>query len=161
MGTQDREIWLFDTYDGMTSPTSIDRHSGSFTLASEMLASTPKATGENIWASASLESVQESLRNTNYPFDLFRFVVGDVMETLSNQRPTEIALLRLDTDWYESTKFELQKLEPLVSRLGVVIVDDYGHWSGAKIAVDEYLSENLLNPLVHYIDYTGRSWIKT
>lgn len=161
LNVSDREIWLFDTFEGMTSPTSFDSHSGSTTLAADLLADTPKANGENIWASASLESVQMNCRKLDYPFSNFKFIVGDVANTLMQDLPLGIALLRLDTDWYESTRFELQKLEPLVSSHGVVIIDDYGHWSGAKMAVDEYFLETRITPFVNYIDYTGRSWIKT
>ena len=144
----------------MTRPTDFDSHSGSQTPAADLLSATPKGDGENIWASASLNSVQSALKQVDYPFSLFEFVVGDVLETLTGSIPSKIAFLRLDTDWYESTKFELQKLEPLVARLGVIIIDDYGHWSGAKKAVDEYLSKNNLSPMLNYLDYTGRTWIK-
>lgn len=160
MGVKDREIWLFDTYQGMTNPTEFDSHSGSQTLAAELLSATPIGDGENIWASASLKSVQEAVKEVDYPFSLFKFVVGDVLETLTENIPSEIAFLRLDTDWYESTKFELKQLEPRVADQGVVIIDDYGHWSGAKKAVDEYLEEMKLSPMVHYLDYTGRCWVK-
>lgn len=160
LGVVDREIWLFDTFQGMTTPGEFDAHSGSLTLASKLLASTPTGDGQNIWAIASLESVREVLREVNYPFELFKFISGDVMTTLTKNIPLEIALLRLDTDWYESTKFELQKLEPKVTDRGVIIVDDYGHWSGAKKAVDEYFTEINISPLMNYLDYTGRCWIK-
>lgn len=160
MGVKDRQIWLFDTYQGMTNPTDFDRHSGSQIPAAQLLSATPIRDGENIWASASLNSVQEAVQKIDYPYSLFKFVVGDVLETLTENIPSEIAFLRLDTDWYESTKFELQKLEPLVAHLGVIIIDDYGHWSGAKKAVDEYLTGRNLSPLMHYLDYTGRSWVK-
>ena len=139
MGVKDRQIWLFDTYQGMTNPTDFDSHSGSQTLAADLLLATPIGDGENIWASASLKSVQEAVRSVEYPFSLFEFVVGDVLETLIRNIPSEIAYLRLDTDWYESTKFELQRLYPRVVDQGVITIDDYGHWNGAKKAVDEYL----------------------
>ena len=160
MGVNDRQIWLFDTYQGMTNPTDLDSHSGSKTLAAELLSATPKGDGENIWASASLNSVQQAVKEVDYPFSLFEFVVGDVLETLTKNIPSEIAFLRLDTDWYESTKFELQKLEPTVVNQGVIIIDDYGHWSGAQQAVEEYLSEKNLAALLNYLDYTGRMWIE-
>jgi len=160
MGVTDRLIWLFDTYEGMTSPSNFDSHSGSLILASELLAATPFGDGQNIWAGASLNSVQEALRRVNYPFTQFKFMPGDVLETLTGDVPAEIAFLRLDTDWYESTKFELQQLEPRVVNHGVIIIDDYGHWSGAKKAVDEYLEEENISPMLHYLDYTGRCWIK-
>ena len=74
--------------------------------------------------------------------------------------PSGIALLRLDTDWYESTKHELEHLYPLLVSGGVIIIDDYGHWKGAKKAVDEYIKDNNLPLLLNRIDYTGRIGIK-
>ena len=74
--------------------------------------------------------------------------------------PRKIALLRLDTDWYESTKHELVHLFPRLSTGGVLIVDDYGHWAGARRAVDEYVSEHGIVMLLTRIDYTGRIGVK-
>lgn len=73
--------------------------------------------------------------------------------------PDSIAVLRLDTDWYESTKKELDALYPRLSSGGVIIVDDYGVWQGARAAVDEYFSAHR-RPLFHYIDDTGRIGVK-
>ena len=76
---------------------------------------------------------------TNNPSDKFIFVEGKVEDTLPNTLPDEIAILRLDTDWYESTKQELVHLFPRLVSKGVIIVDDYYSWTGSKKAVDEYL----------------------
>ena len=70
--------------------------------------------------------------------------------------PKQIALLRLNTDWFESTYHELVHLYPLLSKGGVLIIDDYGHWQGARKAVDTYFKEQGIYPLLHRIDYTGR-----
>ena len=75
------------------------------------------------------------------------------------EAPEQISLLRLDTDWYESTKHELVHLSPKLS-VGVLIVDDYGHWEGARRAVDEYIDELQLRILLCRIDYTGRVAVK-
>ena len=92
----------------------------------------------------------------------FKFIKGDVCETLKTNKniPAEISVLRLDTDWYESTKAELEILYPRLSDRGVLIIDDYGHWEGAKKAVDEYFSSQEYKPLFNVIDRTGRSAIK-
>ena len=71
--------------------------------------------------------------------------------------PERIALLRIDTDWYESTRHELVHLYPRLSPGGVLIIDDYGHWQGARKAVDEYFQAGLF---LNHIDYTGRLAIK-
>ncbi|MFN4149649.1 MAG: TylF/MycF/NovP-related O-methyltransferase, partial [Candidatus Sericytochromatia bacterium] len=72
----------------------------------------------------------------------------------------KISLLRLDTDWFESTYHELKYLFPLLSKNGVLIIDDYGHWKGAKEAVDKYIKEENITILLNRIDYTGRIGIK-
>ena len=66
-------------------------------------------------------------------------------------------MLRLDTDWYESTRHELEHLMPLLQAGGVLIIDDYGHWQGARRAVDEYLDRTGMPLLLSRTDYSGRS----
>ena len=61
---------------------------------------------------------------------------------MPKNNPKSIALLRLDTDWYESTKHELECLFPLISNGGILIIDDYTVWTGAKKAADEYFQKN-------------------
>ncbi len=112
-------------------------------------------------AYASFESVTKILDSLDYPKSNFTLIKSDVSETLLKVLPTNIALLRLNTDWYESSLAELEILYPLVVRKGIIIIDDYGHWSGAKQAVDDYLELNKINPLMNYIDYAGRLWTKT
>jgi hypothetical protein len=90
-----------------------------------------------------------------------QLIKGMVENTIPVKSPeTEIALLRLDTDWYESTKHELIHLYPKLTVLGVLIIDDYGHWKGCRKAVDEYFSENNIQLVLQRIDYTGRYCIK-
>ena len=67
----------------------------------------------------------------------------------------------LDTDWYESTKHELTHLFTLLSKNGVLIIDDYGYWEGARKAVDEYISDNNIQILLNRVDSTGRIAIKS
>ena len=82
-------------------------------------------------------------------------------DTLPEQAPSRIALLRLDTDWYESTRHELIHLYPRLSQGGVLIVDDYGHWDGCRLAVDEYFATEADPVLLTRIDYTGRICVKS
>jgi hypothetical protein len=86
--------------------------------------------------------------------------VGKVEDTIPADIPEKIALLRLDTDWYESTKHELIHLFPRLQKGGVLIIDDYGFWKGARKAVDEYFAENNIQILLNRIDDTGRMAIK-
>jgi len=117
---------------------------------------------ENWWA-AGLEEVRGVMEATGYPEEHVHFIPGDVAKTLRPEGsvlPQEIALLRLDTDWYESTRLELEVLYPLLVSLGVLIIDDYGHFEGARKAVDEYWARLRPKPLLQRIDYTGRLVIK-
>ena len=136
----DRTCWLYDTYRGMTKPCEWDTtrsgHPASISYEKKQV----RGAG---WAACSLEDVQINLIETDtYHDDKLKFIVGDVIETLQRPEniPDQIAVLRLDTDWYQSTKVELQKLWPRLSPNGVLIIDDYGHWLGARKATDEYFA---------------------
>ena len=155
-----RRIYLYDTFEGMTKPSDIDKSYDRNELAQEIMDRTEVADGANIWARASLEDVKSNLENSAYPFENYVFVKGDVAKTLIDTIPSKLALLRLDTDWYESTLLELQTLYPAVSHGGVVIIDDYGHWQGCRKAVEEYFRNQEIKPLLNYVDYTGRLLIK-
>jgi O-methyltransferase len=96
--------------------------------------------------------------STNYPKENLIFVQGKVEDTLPKTRPSKVSLLRLDTDWYESTKKELEFLFPLLEKGGILIVDDYGHFAGSKKAVDDYFEKKPI--LLNRIDYSARIVIK-
>ena len=98
--------------------------------------------------------------STGYPRDRFRLVKGKVEDTIPQHAPERIALLRLDTDWYESTRHELAHLYVRLVPNGVLIIDDYGHWQGARRAVDEFFATCTPKPLLQRLDYTGRLAIK-
>jgi len=115
---------------------------------------------DDVRCAASQAEVERAVYGTGYARDKIHFVSGPVEETIPAQAPATIALLRLDTDWYESTRHELLHLYPRLAPGGVNIVDDYGHWRGARQAVDEYLAENQIGLLLHRIDYTGRIGVK-
>ena len=138
LGVDDRDIHLFDTFTGMPPPSDIDRYvtGGS---ARDHLAATGQ--GSSVWARASVTEVERNLSASGYPRDRLHFVAGRVEETLPDHAPGEIALLRLDTDWYESTRHELDHLYPRLVSGGVLILDDYGEWEGARLATDEFLTE--------------------
>jgi O-methyltransferase len=161
LGVTDRKIWLYDTFAGMTDPTAADVEAGTGVTAADMLSTTAVADGDNVWCVAGLPDVQANVRSTGYPFENFTFVEGDVAQTLKSIFPETISLLRLDTDWYESTRMELEVLYPRLAVGGVCIFDDYGHWQGARKAVDEYFEKLGHRPYMHPIDYSGRVLIKT
>lgn len=158
-GGMNRDLYLFDTFEGMSPPTENDVDIAGAT-AKSLLDRSDKEKDETVWCNASLDVVKEALGSTGYPGEKVHFIKGMVEQTIPNFVPEKIALLRLDTDWYESTKHEMEHLFPRLSKGGVLIIDDYGHWQGAKKAVDEYLEENDVTIFLNRIDYTGRIAVK-
>lgn len=159
LGDLGRDLYLFDTFEGMTSASNRDRAASGRPVA-ELLAKLPREAGRNIWCIASMEEVAANMRATGYPAERIHFVRGPVEQTIPGHAPDAIALLRLDTDWYESTRHELTHLYPRLAASGILIIDDYGHWSGAREAVDEFLGGLSNRPYLARIDYTGRSCVK-
>jgi O-methyltransferase len=132
----DRDLYLFDTFEGMPPPTPEDlRQDGQ--RAQDMLARTTK--DNPVWAVAGLEDVQDGMSKVGYPQERIHYVPGMVEDTTPGQAPDQISILRLDTDWYASTKHELEHLYSRLSPGGVLLLDDYGWWQGSRKAVDEFL----------------------
>ncbi len=151
-GARPRQLWLYDTFKGMPSPGKEDR-----------IASTGEALSKRCpegWWAAGEELVRSNLAKTGYPSELLEFVPGDVCQTLREKRPKKIALLRLDTDWYASTKAELEFLYPSLVSGGFLIIDDFGHFQGVQQAVEEFFTDPGTAPYFHRSDYTGRIGIK-
>lgn len=159
-GITDRTIWLYDTFEGMSTPTEKDMdYTGQ--KAETLLKNSSKDNAESVWCYSSLDEVEKNILSTGYPSQNIKLVKGKVEETIPEFIPeSNIALLRLDTDWYESTKHEMIHLYPKLKQSGVLIIDDYGHWVGAKKAIDEYISEYNIPILLNVIDYTGRIAVK-
>ncbi len=147
--------------DASGAPTSEDIEAVTGVSAATMLGETPVGDGNNVWCVAGRVDVEANVRSTGYPFDQFTFVEGDVAQTLHASAPEQVSLLRLDTDWYESTKVGLEVLYPRLVVGGVCILDDYGHWQGARKAVDDYFEQKGHRPFMHSIDFSGRVFIKT
>ena len=135
-GDTSRHLYLFDTYEGMPPPSEKDvRHDGS--SAADLLTMLPR--DSKVWAVATLEDVQEGFAQIPYPAEKVHFVKGLVEDTVPAEAPEQIAILRLDTDWYESTRHELEHLYPRLVSGGVLLIDDYGWWQGSREAVEEFL----------------------
>lgn len=164
LGRDDRDIYLYDTFEGMSTPTELD--TSPFEQSALRTFEQARAAGERAWAWAfgeetfDLEKVQRVIYGTGYPRRRLHFVVGRVEDTLPGEAPEAVALLRLDTDWYESTLHELVHLYPRIPAGGVLIIDDYGHWDGARKAVDEYFATDAPRPLLSRIDYSARMGVK-
>jgi hypothetical protein len=155
-GDTQRSMWLYDTFSGMTAPSSADIQAITDRSAQDVLNANEKNETNPFWAVASRDVVKANLHRTGYPIDQFRIVAGDILETLPASSPQQVAILRLDTDWYESTRHELHCLYPRLVQGGVLIVDDYGYWKGARKAVDEFFALEARRPFLHRIDFTGR-----
>jgi O-methyltransferase len=142
-GASDRELWLFDTFSGLTEPTNLDASAGGLTARS-YLDRARNLTGaelETHLCIAAVETVRANLEATGYPAACLHFVVGDVLDTLPEKALGSIAVLRLDTDWYESTRHELDHLFAKMSPGGVLICDDYNFWMGHRKAIDDYFAD--------------------
>ncbi|GAA3489178.1 hypothetical protein GCM10018987_32610 [Streptomyces cremeus] len=137
-GVEDRELYLFDTFEGMTPPTEEDKR-----LDGKSAAQLLEVYGKDrpIWAVASLDDVKSGFEKVPYPVERLHYVQGKVEDTVPEQAPEQISILRLDTDWYASTKHELKHLYSRLVSGGVLLIDDYGYWQGSRQAVDEFLEE--------------------
>lgn len=156
----DRDLYLFDTFAGMPEPGEADVDSPYDGYSIHTRSRRARRGGGSRWNRVSAEAVRRRLEGTGYPRERIHLVAGMVEDSLPAHAPERIALLRIDTDWYESTRHELVHLYPRLARGGVLIVDDYGHYQGARRAVDEYFDETGERPLLHRIDYTGRIAVK-
>jgi len=151
-----RLIWMYDTYSGMRAPTQADQDVHGVAAAT-LMAQFSDADG---WCYASEEDVREAMRAGGIEDTAYRIVKGDVRETLLQEIPEQISVLRLDTDWYESTRLELELLYPRLSPGGVLIIDDYGYWAGSRKATDEYFATLARPPMLNRVNDQVRLCIK-
>jgi hypothetical protein len=156
-GDTSRRLFLYDTYTGMSAPDERDVDRWGRNAADLLSVSTNK---DEIWCYAQLDEVAAVMAHTGYPNSKIELVQGRVEDTIPDRTPASIALLRLDTDWYESTYHELVHLYPRLTPGGVLIIDDYGWWQGARQAVDRYLAETSARILLNRIDDSGRIGVK-
>lgn len=141
-GGADRPIYLYDTFEGMTEPTAQDTHfSGAHNAQKKFDSLKDQGGVGSAWSHGPLDDVKDSMAMSGYDRALIHYIQGPVEQTLlSHPLPDKIAVLRLDTDWYDSTKAELEHLFPRLQKGGVLLVDDYGAWKGSYDAVEEYFA---------------------
>jgi hypothetical protein len=152
-----KKVYLYDTFQGMTVPTDTDVNLHGSQARIEYSNSEKLEDGGVNWCYASLDDVKTNFLKFGLLSENVVFVKGDVLQTLQSKLiPEKNSVLRLATDWYESTAKEMEILYPKISYGGIFMVDDYGHWAGSKKAVDEYFEKNKNRPFLHYIDYAGR-----
>lgn len=155
-----RSLWLYDTFAGMSAPSEADIcYYGA--AADQVFEKVASADGDSSdWCRAGLDDVEKILKNTGYPSERIHYVEGKVEDTIPEAIPDQISILRLDTDWYESTRHELEHLYERVAIGGIVIIDDYGYWKGARKAVDEFLESIPDRVFMSRIDSSARVFVK-
>ena len=161
-GHPPRDLYLYDTFEGHPMPDAerdVDIH-GNPALPIWERHRTGDSMDKSDWCVADLDDVKAGMTETGYPQDRLHYVKGRVEHTLPDVAPEKIAVLRIDTDWYESIKHILNVLYDRVSPGGVIIFDDYGHLTGAQQAVDEFYEERREAPILFRIDYSCRATIK-
>jgi hypothetical protein len=151
-----KKIYGFDTFEGMSEPNELDKHNN---IAAKELAKSYGIKKMSDWCYSSYNEVVKNISENTIIDNIF-LIKGNVEQTLLEEKnlPEKISILRLDTDWYASTKIELEMLYKRLVKGGILIIDDYGHWQGARKAVDEYFKNK--NIWLHYVDYTCRYIIK-
>jgi O-methyltransferase len=159
LGDSARNLWLYDTFEGMSEPGAEDVDFAGEHMT-EVWDQHRDDQDSPILCYSTLDEVRANMATTGFPAERTHFVEGKVEDTIPGQAPERIALLRLDTDWFASTRHELVHLYPRLAPGGVLIVDDYGHWQGARQAVDGYFAEQGVSLLLSRIDYTGRMAVK-
>lgn len=154
-----RQIWAYDTFAGMTAPTEFDEKATSSLDTAKKFQELDRD-GHNDWCYASREDVVRNFATVVGENARLKIVQGPVQDTLldSANLPDKIALLRLDTDFYDSTKAEMEILYPRLERGGILIIDDYGEWAGARKAVDEYFQGQ--HVWLHRVTDTVRLMVK-
>ena len=135
-------LYMLDTYEGMPKPEKIDvkvEKQNDYTYKWEQA----KRDGYVDWCYASYEEVEKNMDKVDY--EDVTMIKGMVEQTIPDKRINKISLLRIDTDFYSSTKHLLENLYDKVENGGFIIFDDYYCWEGAKKAVDEFFEERNLN----------------
>jgi O-methyltransferase len=159
LGSTDRRLFLYDTFEGMTEPDpAVDVDSSGNKAVNDWTEIQRRGVK---WSYASIEEVRDVIAGSGYPMDKVVLVKGRVEETIPATVPDSISLLRLDTDWYSSTKHEIEHLYPRLLPHGVLILDDYGHYRGAQQAIDEYFDRAGKRPFLNRVDYSCRLAIKS
>ena len=158
-GDTTRRIWLYDTFEGMTEPGNLDVRAYDGVDAHQIWGQWNSTHDEN-WVYSPLDEVRSNMASTAYPNDKIVYVQGKVEDTIPENAPEQIALLRLDTDWYESTYHELSHLFPRLAKHGVLIIDDYGWWKGSREATDQYFGESDNPVFLNRVDVSCRLVLK-
>lgn len=157
LGDTERDLYLYDTFEGLPAPGEHDGIAGSDVSVAELYA---EGTRDKPFLEAPVDAVRANVARTRYPMDRIHTIAGLVEDTIPSTAPAHIAFLRLDTDWYSSTKVEMETLFPRLAPGGILIIDDYGYLDGVRKAVDDYLATFPYPVFLHRIDRAGRLLVK-
>lgn len=160
LGDTDRDLYLYDTYEGLPAPGEYDGIVGTDVSAAELYEQLNAESGSQPFLEVPENVVRDNVARSGYPIERIHTIVGLVEDTIPETAPEQIAFLRLDTDWYSSTKVEMETLFPRLSPGGVVIIDDYGYLDGPRKAVDDFLADWPDPVFLHRIDTSGRIAVK-
>lgn len=150
-GPMRRDVWLFDSFVGLPEPTFRDG-APAVRLAHNRGDGRLEPIGECV---GTLEDVRHFLFDEcRLSQDRIHLVEGWFQNTLPSYAGGPIALVHIDGDWYESVRTCLESLWPRVVPGGYVIIDDYGHWEGARRATREFLAKQSGGTLLHRRGYT-------
>ena len=161
-GITDRNLVLIDTFEGMTEAGARDSDVHGIHADDLLAGSRGDAVADLTRAEAGIDQVRTNMAATGYPAARLRIAKADARHDLPKLHTSMIAMLRLDTDFYDSTLAELEQLYPRVSQSAPVIIDDYGHWQGCRDAVETYFEQDPKHarPMMWAVDYTGRVFLK-
>ena len=137
---KNKKIYGFDTFEGMSNPTNVDKFINGVKAIDYLKKQKKHRNLDNAHAYSPIFDVSKNYKKNTKNNKNLLLIKGKVEETLKIKKnlPKKISILRLDTDFYESTKIELETLYPRLSKNGILIIDDYGEWAGSKKATDEY-----------------------
>jgi len=140
---EQRNLWLFDTFEGLPAPSVDD----------------PDREIAELYTGSCLGQLDE-VRDSFHAWGIangVQFVKGLFQDTIPQSTIGPIALLHIDGDWYDSVKVCLEELYDKVVPGGIIQFDDYGYWKGARKAVDEFFMQRKISVRLKKLDYSGRS----
>jgi O-methyltransferase len=151
-----RPVWMYDSFEGMSPPSQRDGIQAAlwWTGASPL----PRDVPNENYCICPLPYALQAIDDLKLGgFALIR--KGWLADTLPKFRPQQIAMLRVDCDWYEPVMCALSYLEPLVSPGGSIILDDYHAWLGCGEAVKDYRAAHGIDWPIHEIDGKNGAWM--
>lgn len=139
-----RTVWLLDSFQGMPETTPLDGEAAKAHVGKEV---------------GDPAKVQEVLRRVSADLNRVRIVPGWFQDTFPSVLASQVALLNIDADWYESVALCLETFYDRVVPGGFISFDDYGHWPGCRAAVDEFFQRRTLSYKLQQVDYTAH-WFR-